>query len=581
MDWMYLVYFSLGMLLFFGAKLCPCGEWNEGYTSRDQTKVLTGIMALGVVLHHMAQKTCASWIGVQRLHGLDVFVDPGFLFVAVFFFCSGLGLYRSVHSKPDYLKGFLRRRVLRIAVAFYLSEFIYTAARLLMGEKMDPVRLLWYLSGLHMANTYSWYVIAILFFYLAFWAAFRFCRKEGTAIFWVFAFTLAYTVLGTLVDHQSDWWMRGEWWYNSVILFPLGLLFGRFEKQVTRFFRRGYLGWLALSLTAFILLYRLSGFAVARWGYYGEGTEMKVLHRLLSTGSQWLACAAFVALWFLLMMKVRLGNRALAWLGAMSLEIYLVHGLFVELFGYSFLNAAASLVRIRNVPLYVLAVLGCSVPAAMAFHILWRKVSDRISGIPGRAGEPLAAPEDSGAVPEKIRRLQKKYQAEESSAKVMKIVRFGLFPLLFALLAAFIFISFGKTSMRSVSGVRITPPQEYSRTFSDSRYEIWEYTGEGKKPGRLILDTEIRGSYAQKFIRAEEVLADCSWLQDAEIYTNPQGIRMARGISLDESGIPERRYYVETDDAMFLLCMSEDSRYYDPADCEETMKQTADSIRRR
>ena len=111
MDRMYLVYFLLGLLFFFGARLACRNEWNEDYTSLKQTKVMQGITALFIALHHMAQKTCAPWHPTRyTVHGLDVFVPLGYLFVGVFLFCSGLGLYRSLHSKPDYLKGFFRRR---------------------------------------------------------------------------------------------------------------------------------------------------------------------------------------------------------------------------------------------------------------------------------------------------------------------------------------------------------------------------------------------------------------------------------------------------------------------------------------
>jgi peptidoglycan/LPS O-acetylase OafA/YrhL len=105
MDWMYLVYFSLGLLIFFGARSTGKGVWNEEYTSLKQTKILEGITALGIALHHMAQKTCAPWL--QRsyiVNGLDFFIPMGYMFVAVFLFCSGLGLYKSFKTKPDYLK---------------------------------------------------------------------------------------------------------------------------------------------------------------------------------------------------------------------------------------------------------------------------------------------------------------------------------------------------------------------------------------------------------------------------------------------------------------------------------------------
>ena len=383
MDWMYLFYFLLALLMFFGAKGCARGSWNEEYTSLKQTKMLQGITALGVALHHMAQKTCAPWHpAIYTVHGLDLFVPIGYLFVSVFLFCSGLGLYKSLHTKPDYLKHFIRRRILPMIIAFYLSEWIHTAVRLLMRQKMDLTKILWYLSGLHMANPNAWYLVVIPFFYLVFWAAFRFCKREGFAIFWVFTFTLAYTVLGAYIGHQDSWWMQGEWWYNSIILFPVGLLFGKFEKPVTRFFRKGYWFWLFLSFAGVFLLFRQSEWLNnSVWGYYDAfGSRMRVPHSLMSAGGQWLVCLFYVAFCFLLMMKVRIGNKTLAWLGSMTLEFYLMHGLFVELFGYNFMDITKSLVYIKKVPLYILAVLACSAAAALLFRRILRLVTVPLAG---------------------------------------------------------------------------------------------------------------------------------------------------------------------------------------------------------
>ena len=554
MGWIYLFYFSLASLLFFRTSFAGKGAWNEEYTSLKQTRILQGISALGVVLHHMAQKTCASWVPSKYLtHGLEFFLPLGYLFVAVFLFCSGLGLYKSYREKPDYLKNFFSHRILPVIVAFYLSELLYTGIRLLVGEKMNFVRLLWYLSGLHMANTYAWYVIVIPFFYLVFWLAFRFSKRDRTAILWVFLFTLAYTVLGAITDHQDDWWMRGEWWYNSIILFPLGLLFGKTEKQVTSFFRKGYWFWLIFTLIAFLILYRESEYLVnRRWGYYGDwGDPLKVQHRLLSAGSQWLVCILYVTLWFLLMMKLQIGNKVLALIGSLSLDLYLMHGIFVECFGYRFFDMAKSVLYIRELPLYIAAVTACSFPAALLFRMLRKSgpaLFMKVKGITGR---------------------------------MMQKARKILFPALFVLLIVAGVLATRKDPARVVGNLIVAAPEGYTQKYTDSRYTVWTYTGNEKKPGQLVLDTDIRGIYAQSFATAESVLNECTWLKDPELYVNPQGIRMVRGFSPDTSESPERRYYVENGSAVFLLCMIEDSRYYNPADCEEVMQKTADSIRPR
>ena len=569
MDWMYLFYFSLALLMFFGACGAGSGAWNEEYTSLKQTKALQGIMILGVALHHMAQKTCASWLSHSYIvNGLNFFLPMGYMFVAVFLFCSGLGLYKSLQTKPDYLKGFFRRRILPIVIAFYLSEWIWTAVRLLTGQQMNPAKILWYLSGLGMANDYSWYVIVIPFFYLVFHAAFRFCRREGVAILWIFAFTLAYTVLGCLVGQQDTWWMRGQWWYNSILLFPLGILFGKYEKQVTGFFKKGYWFWLILSFAAIFALHTWSEYMLDHgWGYYGRWQS-----RLPAAATQWLVSIAYVAFCFLLMMKVKLGNRALAWLGGMTLEFYLMHGLFVQLFGFSFLDVGRSLIYIRSVPLYTVAVLGASVPASVLFRCLCRSAMRPVAEF-GLSREEKAA----------ARRKREKDRAKlkEKLASRTRILRMVIFPALLIALAVMIIVFRPDSSERTYGGILIKPPEGYSKTFSDSRYSTWKYTGTDRKPGILVFDGEIRGELSQGFASAEAVLRDCDWMTEAEPYINPQEIRMARGYSTEFSGYPERRYYVESDNGVFLLSMIEDRRYYDPEDCENAMQQTADALCRK
>ena len=596
MDWMYLVYFLLGVLVFFGARYAGVRRWNEEYTSLNQTKALQGVMVLLIALHHMAQKTCAPWHPrTYTVHGLDVFVPIGYLLVGVFFFCSGLGLYRSLHTKPDYLKGFVRRRIVPMVTAFYLSEWIYTLIRLAMGQKMDIKTVLWYLSGLHMANFNAWYLAVIPFFYLVFWLAFRFSRKEGTALFLVFLFTAAYTVLGAFIDHQDDWWMCGEWWYNSVLLYPLGILFGKYEKPVTRRLQKAYPFWLLLSLVLAFLLFFLSEWVNGSvWGYYGEsGDRLKVQHRLMSAGLQWMAALAFAACCFLLLMKVRLGNRAICWLGSRTLSFYLMHGVFVELFGFNFLDIRKSLYYIKNVPLYIAAVLACSAAAAILFHWLWQRT---VRLITGRNGGNKKDPSGKNFREGQEKRSETRTAEAEPSAdrhpmavrfsgirirKAARLARRLLLPGLAALMFLFFLFPPGvrkNGNVRIMSGMMFVFPENYSARYSDSRYAVWEYGGKDKRPANLILDADIRDDKANAYNSVEDVLADQDLLSEAELYVNPHGVRMARGF-VNYASTPERRYYVESKEAVLLMCVSENELFYSPKDCEEAILQLADSVR--
>ena len=233
-----------------------------------------------------------------------------------------------------------------------------------------------YLAGLNMANMNCWYVIVIVFFYLFFYLAFRFCKKDGAAIAWIFIACVVYAVIGCFVGHHDLFWLRGEWWFNSIILFPLGLLFAKHEEKITAFFKKAYPVLMPLSIIATFGMYAFSEYAQAVWGYYGEYWHDPLLipHRLMCCGVQWVLCTFYVLSWFLVSLKIRLGNKLLALAGSVTLELYLMHGMFVELFGFNFKDTAPSLYYIKNVPLYILVVFACSIPLTALFSFVWKKL---------------------------------------------------------------------------------------------------------------------------------------------------------------------------------------------------------------
>jgi membrane-bound acyltransferase YfiQ involved in biofilm formation len=219
---------------------------------------------------------------------------------------------------------------------------------------------------------------------LGFYLAFKFIKKDGWALFATIMVVFIYTLIGTFVDH-NDWWMRGEWWYNSVHLFSIGLLFARFEKPVIENIKKHYRLYLALVIIGFIIFYPLSEIAQGVFSYYGENFNApdKVQRRWICLLSQMAVSCAFVFLVFLLNMKIRIGNKVLKFMGTLTLEFYLIHGLFVELFGFDFLEMRPSIHYIRNVALYLLVVIVLSVPAAVILqkvhHLILGAGKNRVS----------------------------------------------------------------------------------------------------------------------------------------------------------------------------------------------------------
>lgn len=380
----YILYPILLLVFLAGARPYGRGKWNEEFMTLDQTKYLQGFAVICVMMHHIAQETCADWQSYPLLPGLEFFVPIGYFFVAFFLFCSGYGLFKSYKTKTDYLKGFFGKRMLLLILAFYSTGWIFLIARILMKQKMDQKRFLFYFSGYMLSNPNAWYAIALPLFYLFFYLSFRFFKKDWMKIAGVMLGMFLYTFLGTWIDH-NDYLMNGEWWYNSVHLFWIGMLFARFEKTIVEKLKKYY--WLFTILAVVLMLggYWISEWAQAVFSYYGEYNWnlthwMVVKNRWLCLLTQMVASTGFV-FWVLLMnLKLRVGNRLLALIGKITLEFYLIHGLFLEFFSYRFCDVVPSITRIKNVPLLTLMVFVPSVIAAVGLQKLHRKILNITAG---------------------------------------------------------------------------------------------------------------------------------------------------------------------------------------------------------
>lgn len=332
-----LIYPILATVLFWGFKKVRKGEFNEEWNSFSETKAIQGLMALCIVCHHTAQQTCVNWLPSGNIvNGLNVFSDTGFLFVGVFFFWSGYGLYKSFKNKQKYLCGFIKKRVVPVLVPYVFVCFLFTLERIFVFKEKMP---LWFkitnFTGITIGYYFGWYVQAILLFYLIFYFAFKNARYDFDAVLYVFAGVLLWVVAGLIIDH-NDYFMRGQWWYNSTILFPFGVLFARNESKIYEFLKKRYKILVPSSVILFFLSFFFSRFMEFNGGYYGEmmgfSFPKKILYRVLTLTPQLLAAVMFTLILILICMKAQFHNKILDFLGSHTLEIYLTHAFFLEFF---------------------------------------------------------------------------------------------------------------------------------------------------------------------------------------------------------------------------------------------------------
>lgn len=352
----YVVYALLLCLILYGMKFAGKERFHDDFMSLEVTKCLQGICAVCIMLHHVSQTPA-----FRQTKDLSIFPDAGFLFVGIFFFCSGFGLIKSVRSKPGYLDTFLKKRLPTVLIPFYVMTAAYALYYVVTGKQMPLVQWIFSAVGLVLMNSHAWYVIVIALLYLSFYFVFTRVKSEKTAFVIMGFCVLFQLVFGIFWGHLAWWagkpfwwqspdgfatakwwmmpatlWFQGEWWINSTVLFYVGMLFARYETHVVSWFRKRYWVKLAVAVAALCVFYGISSCVMSKFSYWSEfGSErsLGIADKFACLLSQTPYVVAFSVVVFLAMMKVRLVNPVTKFLGKIALEIYLMHNICLMQFG--------------------------------------------------------------------------------------------------------------------------------------------------------------------------------------------------------------------------------------------------------
>ena len=350
------VYVLIAVSMAIGIRIAPRKKLNQDYLSLDAMTCLKGVMALFVLLHHLAQKKL-----FQETNTIPIFEQIGFLFVGVFFMCSGYGLYKSFKTKANYLDGFLKRRILPIVIAYYVMIIIYAVYHILTGSKFTTAEWILKLSGLVLINTQGWFVPVIILMYLSFYFIFKNEKLHKYAIPVLLAITLIQGLLFCVLNHfpwyvdEMGWWMKegafnnlpwwrgfcalpyeGEWWVNSTIGFTAGIMLAKHEKSFTEWFSKHFAIKFLAALVSLILITILGFYCMWNISYWTEfGGNLGFTNKLICYAVQCVQVVLTDLFIVVLMLKVRVQNKFYTFLGKRSLEMYLMQE--IALFGWLFL----------------------------------------------------------------------------------------------------------------------------------------------------------------------------------------------------------------------------------------------------
>lgn len=321
----------MGILL-FRAQSTGKGKFREEFWGRSDAKALQSAATLFIILHHLVQSV--TDYGALDKGPVTVFAFAGILFTAVFFFFSGYGLVTSLYTKPDYLDGFLRKRVMSVLIPFLLTNIIYTFTVGVDSERIgDALDVFTSVLGITLINTNAWFIVEILILYFAFYLSFKQIKNEKNSFAIMGLVVVGMVMVSLLLGHDqtrvNGHWFQGEWWYNTTVLFFIGMLTAKYKSRVAGFMKKNDKWLFPVSLAAFLAFLLLSIAVAELGGYYQEWEgHAGYAEKAVSLIAQLPVCIVFVVILLLVNMKFRFGNRVLLFLEGISLELYLVHDLF-------------------------------------------------------------------------------------------------------------------------------------------------------------------------------------------------------------------------------------------------------------
>ncbi len=364
-EYYFIFYSALAVILLMGVKMAGKGRWREDSLSLHSSKGLLGFCAVGIMLHHMSQ---TIYFAGEDPGILYYMVDIGVCFVGMFFFFSGYGLYTSLRDKPDYLKGFLKKRLPAVLIPFYMCNFVFILGSFLWGYEFQKGELLPYVTGVILMNSQMWYIVEIFILYLLFYLLFRLIKNQNAACILYGVCVCILIVVSLLLGHDKTTptqglWFHGEWWYNATALLWVGILFARWEKQILGFVRKYYFMVLFVMLCLTAFFYNRTMYMLQNAGYWYEWDGYAGYKEKFRTlGIQVLFILFAVLTIIVILQKIEFGNKIMQFLGSIAIELYLVHNLFILY------------LPIRNRVFFIIGVYAASIVTAWLLHMIDQKL---------------------------------------------------------------------------------------------------------------------------------------------------------------------------------------------------------------
>ena len=299
------------------------------YLSNKSTKSLKGLLALLIIFHHISQKVTTG-------ENFSNFEYMGRYIVALFFFLSGYGLYFQYSNNATYMENFLKKRLVRIFIPFFVFIVIYVIYRATLGEVINVDFFLSFWKD-HSNIIYNgWFINSIIVLYVIFYVSF--VKKDSKiAVYKLVFLTLVYIFWKAYQNH-------GDWEYVSIMAFLLGVFWMKNRVSIDKILEKNYFIFL-VSFSILIYVFHYYEDIMKNIGI----TNKYVYYGIVGN----LCTMVFVVYFLLLTNKLNFSNKYFDFLGDISFEIYMIHGLVMHYLGKFFVSSGVNDVLYTIVVLFI------------------------------------------------------------------------------------------------------------------------------------------------------------------------------------------------------------------------------------
>lgn len=283
-------------------------EQETVFFTIDNSMILRGIGTLLVVLAHYAQwyitiaDSNVIWILLSKV---------GRYGVGIFFLVSGYGIVCSAEKGLNF--HWIKRRILNVYLPYLCIEGII----LLLGKtKWTLIRMVRYFFTLD-----AWFVFVIILFYILFFVVWKYCRQKTL---WMIVGVAGISAALFIAMNDSVW-------YASNIAFLVGVVVAQYKET---FFT--WIGKREKIYSGILLIMFLT--CGIFYSYYTNKSQLLYLIGKIVASAIW---AIFIIGLFPLEIK---GMNFIKKIGKASLEIYLLHGVIIQVLSEKLLQVNALII---------------------------------------------------------------------------------------------------------------------------------------------------------------------------------------------------------------------------------------------